>query len=512
MKNKKILSLLLVATMCFSLLVGCGKKEPEVKVIPADEMKALITEMGEVKEGQVLIDANFTIYKDTLEKLSETEETENEEVMFEMEPTEALENLVDENGNLNINMSFDAKYNDANQVDMNIEIFEEKMNAIVDDKDVYIEIDGLFEILEEAIGDEVALIRMFLGDEAEYIKTTTENEEDETTTEKTEMPDVKEYITAENTVKNEDGSYLAKLGNKYVQDSLTDELKEKLGVDTVSNSIADFSILKDSANNKYVSKISLNFENMITCEVAIDLASQDVTIELPAAEKVLDTNEDGNISLDFGMNEASDLEVETNEGVDFEWISEPTDDEYSWEDFESVEIDYDFTSASEYAFDFVVESANFEGDAVAERYNIVKAQIDDTLAKISPTMNYNISSSSDKNWNSYSANYEGDFEKFDEEISLHLSDNYVDLEINYYFGKDYDNETLNAVAKRIEETTGLIVPTSELDTWIQNLLSQYKEEYWSMSAYAKYDELSFDIYIWDGNEINISVKRSNLNY
>ena len=504
MKNKKILSLLLVATMCFSLLVGCGKKEPEVKVIPADEMKALMTEMGEVKEGQVLIDANFTIYKDTLEKLSETEETENEEVMFEMEPTEALKNLVDENGNLNINMSFDAKYNDANQVDMNIEMFEEKMNAIVDDKDVYIEIDGLFEILEEAIGDEVALIKMFFGEEFEYIKTTSEETEDTT---KEEMPDVKNYILAENTTKNPDGSYLAKLGAKYIEDSLTEEIKEKLDVSTVTNSSADVTIMKDVTNNKYIAKLTMNFEDKITCTIDAQLLPQDITIELPAPEKVLDTDEEGNLSLDFGMGDS-----ETSEDTGFEWIvdedeSTSSDAEYDWEDFDSIEIDYNFESASEYAFDFVTETADIKGDAVGERYNVVKPQVDDVLKTLSPDISYDTSNSSDKEWNSYSASYSGDFKAFEEELDLYMSDNYVSFETTYYFDKEYTNETLNAVSSRIEELTGLIVPAEKLDEWIQNLLSNYKEEYWSMSAYADYDELEFSIYVWDGEDINISVER-----
>jgi len=513
MKNKKIISLLLVTAMCFSTLVGCGKKEPEP--VPADELKAILTEMSEVKEGAVDLDASITIHKDALEKLSEKEESE--ETIFEMEPSEALENLVDENGNLKFDILVSAKYNEEKQVDMTLELFEEKMNAIVDDETVYLEIDGLFDILAEIIGDEVALIKMFFGEEYEYIKTTTEPEA-ESEKEETEMPAAKDYITVENTSKNEDGSYLAKLGNKYIQDSLTDEMKEKLKVDTVDNSTADLVLLKDATNNKYISKIFLNFENMIQCDVSVELIPQDITIEFPADEKVLSTDEEGSLSLDFGMDESMDWDtedVEDSEDVNFEWITEDTntdEDEYSWEDFENVEIDYDFTSVPEYAFDFVVESADFEGDAVAEKYNTIKSQIDDTLAKISPNMKYNTNSSSDKEWNSYSASYEGDFEKFDEEISLYLSDNYVDLELNYYFGKDYDHETLNAVTERIEETTGLIVPSSELDNWIQNLLQQYKEEYWSMSAYAEYDEITFDIYIWDGNEINISVERNNFDY
>ena len=505
MKNKKIISLFLVATMCMSL-AACGKKEPEV--IPADEMKAVITEMGEIKEGNVIIDASISITKDTLEKMSETEETEeSEDIMFEMEPTEALNNLIDENGNLKIDLVVDAKYNEEKQVDMNIEVFEEKMNAIVDDKTVYIEIDGLFEILEEAIGDEVALIKMFLGDEAEYIKTTTEEAESES---KTEMPDVKTYINNENTTKNENGSYLAKLGNKYIQDALTDEIKEKLNIDTVSNSTADFTLLKDTTNNKYTSKITLNFENMITCEVAVDLIPQDVTIELPADEKVLDTDEEGNLSLDFGTEDT------TSEDTDFEWVLDDTDsssEDLSWESFEDVEIDYDFTSVSDYEFKFVTESANFKEDMVKSRYEDVKTQVEDVLNRISPEIEYDISTSSDKEWNTYSAAFEnGSFGKFDEDINFYISDDHVSFELTHYFTKDYDVETLNAVTKRIEETTGLIVPASELDGWIQNLLSQYKEDYWSMSAYAEYDDISFDIYVWDGEDINISVERSNYNY
>lgn len=512
MKNKKILSLVLAATMCLTMLTGCGAK-------PEEEFITLLDGLSNVTEGTVDATVTINIPKETLETLSKTDEEASEEVMMEFDTDEALKDLVDENGNLKMAIDIDAKYNKDEQVDMTIGMFDESINAIVDDKDVYLEIDGLFDILETVIGEEVSLIKMFLGEDVEYIKTTTETEEEKETP---EAPEVKKYVTKDNVTKEKDGSYIAKLGNAYVEEALTDELKENLDISSISNSVADMKIYKDKKASDYKVDFVLNIENKISCTVSANVIPGDITIELPADDKVLDTEDESDMSFGFDEEielDPSDIEVETSEGVDFEWTvdedtnsTENSDDDYSWEDFDSIELDYDFTSASEYAFDFVTETADFKDSAVAERYNTVKSQIETVLGNISPDMIYDTNTSSDKDWNSYSANYDGDFEKFDEEFGLYLSDEYVSFEVSYYFGKDYDEATLNAISERIEETTGLIVPASELNTWIQNLLSQYKEEYWSMSAYAEYDDVSFDIYVWDGEDINITVERSKYNY
>lgn len=496
MKNKKILSLVLAMTMCVSMLTGCGAK-------PQEEFVALLDEVSTIKEGTIDATATMKLSKALMDKMSESEETSEE--IIELEPTDTIKALTDEAGNLTLTIGVNADYDikdEHKQVDMDISLLDESMNAILDGDNVYIETDGLFDVLEAAVGEEVLLLKMFLG-EKDYIKTVVEETEETTELKDHEMPDVKTYINEENVTKSKDGVYTANLGSKYVANAIPAEIKESLGIVEFNNSTATMSIFKDEKTNVFDVDLNINIENEFICNLDVKLNSGAIELTLPDAENVLDTTSEESLDMSFGMEE----EINEPSEESFNWTMNENTDNESTElvEYESkdIELNYDFQSTASYALDFILETADIQKEAVKTQYDKIIEKMPSVLTGTS----YHDSEYIDTEYNSYSHTYNADFDDYSEEIEIYLHDDYVSFENTYNFNAEYSLETIDTISKEIEEMTGLVVPANEIHAWINELKSVYTEDDWTLSAYAYYDDLEFTIYLWDGEEVDITVER-----
>lgn len=490
MKNKKILSLVLATTMCVSMLTGCGAK-------PQEEFITLIDEVTSIKEGTIDATATMKVSKALMDKMSETEETE--EAFIELEPTDTIKALIDEAGNLTMTIGVDANYDvkdEHKEVDMTISMLDSSLNTILDGDDVYIETDGLFDILESAVGSEILILKAFLGDK-DYIKTTIEESEETAEIKGHEMPDIKTYINEDNVTKSKEDVYTANLGSKYVAAAIPAEIKESLGVSEFNNSNATISIVKDEKTNEYNVNLDINVENEFICNLTTKIVAGTVDLVLPDAENILDTTSEESIDMSFGMEEASES---------FDWtLEENTDESEVVLEHESkdIELTYDFHSTESYALDFILETADIQKEEVKTQYDKIVAAIPSVLTGTS----YVDSEYIDTEYNSYLHTYNSNLENYSEEIEIYLQDDYVSFENTYNLSADYTLETIDSISNRIEEMTGLVVPSSEIHNWINDLKAVYTEDDWSLSAYAYYDDLEFTIYLWEGEEIDISVQR-----
>lgn len=476
MRGKRILALLLTTVMSLSLLTGCGAK-------PDEAFNTLLNEIKSVKSGTVNAEISLKMSKDFIEE-KENQETSDIDSEFSVDTLEGLDTFLDESGNLNLNATADVLFNENSQANVSVGLLDEKMNFVIDKDSIYLEIDGLFDILEKIAGDEVGFLKLFLGD-YEYIKGDFSSEIEDAST-----IDINSYINKD-TVTEENKTYTLNLGNDFIKSLIEKSEDSGIKPEDIKNSNATLSIFKNEKESTYNIVANVNIENNVTAIIKAVLTPGAVTIEIPDASKVLDSNSDSDNSLNL------DIDVEDNENT---VISQN-------EEFEDINIDCDFAVVPG-SLDFVLANAGNEKDDVTKANDTVQKTISELFESLgkeyTPTFNEDI------DWNSYTNNYSSKYDNYEEEIETYLTDNYASYKISYSFDIDNRTEVLPSVLDSIKEFAGAEIPENKVNEWIDMLSSQYKEEYWSMSAYGWFgdNDDDFTIYLWDGKTVEISIEKS----
>lgn len=489
MKTNRILSIILIIVMIMSLMTGCGKK-----VDPVEDAKTIISEMTQVKNGESNIEATINIPKETVDKLEMDTESLSEYGLDELK-----ENVIDKNGNLKLGINANLKYNENKQMDLSLGIFDKSINVIIDDKDVYLEIDSLFDTLSDLLGDSISFIKAFIGDEYKYIKTTSEENEDSSNMLeiKNNIPDINEYITAENIKKDENGGYIITLGKDFIEKCIKEEDREdlfdELEITNLDNSSAILNIVKEKDTNKYILNMTISIENKITFNVYADVIAKDVTIEIPPEDVVYNPEDN---SLDNDLSFDNDNNSNIFSGEDEYWEDTYSDDIYLDDDFsdwdigESKELPHKIETTDDYLLKFIFDNPEMEAEEVDEK---IQEILSTSLDVDGNKMDYTIET---KYLPEY-ARYYGDFGQYIEDIQIYHSDDWVSVESTYALEPD-DFANVDNLVKRIETFNGVKISAKAL----QDALYEVSEDD-IYSVYKVYDDIEFEVYYFDGYFVRV---------
>ena len=472
LRGKRILALLLTTVMSLSLLTGCGAK-------PDETFNTLLNEVKSVKSGTVNAEISLKMSKEFIEENQEISDIDHE---FSVDTLEGLEAFLDESGNVNLNATTDISYNENSQANVSVGLLDEKMNFVIDKDSIYLEINGLFDILEKIAGDEVGFLKLFLGD-YEYIKGDFSSEIEDVST-----LDISTYVNKD-TVTKDNKTYTLHLGNDFVKSLVEKTEDSEIKPEDIKDSSATLSISKNEKESIYNIVLNVNIENKITATIKAVLTPGTVTIEIPDVSKVLDSNSEDSLNLGVDIEDDENTVISQNEA------------------FEDINIDCDFAVVPG-SLDFVLDNAKNEKDAVAKANDTVKKTLSDLFESLGKE--YTTDFKEDTDWNSYTNNYSSKHDNYEEVIETYLTDNYASYKLSYSFDIGNKTEVLPSVLDSIKEFAGAEIPKDKVNEWIDMLSSQYKEEYWSMSAYGWFgaNDDDFTIYLWDGKTVEISIEKS----
>ena len=488
MTKKRFLSFGLALVMCMSLLTGCGAKPEETFVTLLDEMNAI---------SAASIDATMSVKvsKEFMEEAAKKEAgTEDEEVSMDIDLSEMFEesnlkDLVDENGNMALDIAVKGQFDTSKKhTNVNIGILNEDFDVLVNDKVGYVEIDGIFDVLESAVGPEISILKAFLGD-YKYIKVDTSSEDAQSVIPETNTGDLKAQATKD-TVTKENDTYTLALSNDYIKSLFDEKTIESLG--GINNANGKMSITKSDAGT-YTVGMSMNIDNKVIVGLNMVTTPGEVNITFPAAEEILDTeamndnmdNMFGEDSFDDEGNYEGDVSIDKN--TDWSW---------DWTEFDVDDLVVG-TGKFEKAF------ATYKEADLATGFETGKADMKAAIAEVMPGMKFDESSYTSSSSNSiYFTNYT---DKSSHEVSYYISDGYTSIEMSVSYDMD-DKTTIKSFLEDLKEAFGVEISEEQYNTWLDKVIEDGYE-----SGYGENDELTLSYHIYD-DSVTFSIEITNYNY
>lgn len=487
--KKKVMSLLIVSLMTMSLLTGCAST--------SEKYFKLTEDMNKIEKAS--FDSNISILMDkTL-----LEEEENKLSSSEVEIPKEFQ---DDNGNLKIDINASGKIDiPAKKMDIDLKLADKSFNLVLIDEDAYVEIDGLFDILENFIGEEIGFVKMFLGD-YDYIKASIDSSEensikiwDISTNQFSYKDDFKKKIKeTKGMLTQKDGIYTLTLNDSDIKEIMKDNESFDDSLKTLTNGKEDPNmtmVIKssfDKKTNTYKVDLSLVIDDYMTINAITTITPID-TVEINVPENVLDTDKDdlfGGESIIGDDDILTPDEPTTNENIS----NKDTSNSENWEDSEDINFGAivengvlsKFTNQDDYDnFKDYTTKKNGEFESAISKYGFSSA-----------------SSSYDEKYLSSNFSTEKDIDGVITSVSQYIGEQYT----NITYSIDMDAETLTdeyakTMLKDVKEIMGIDIGTDKFIEALNKIRAiKVPEDEFGYTIYSDLDERDYELSITKDND------------
>ena len=127
--------------------------------------------------------------------------------------------------------------------------------------------------------------------------------------------DISTYVNKD-TVTKDNKTYTLHLGNDFIKSLVEKTEDSEIKPEDIKDSSATLSISKNEKESVYNIVLNVNIENKITATIKAVLTPGTVTIEIPDASKVLDSNSEDSLNLDVDIEDDENTVISQNEAFE----------------------------------------------------------------------------------------------------------------------------------------------------------------------------------------------------